>query len=96
MLCSETMTPRLVETYRLFDLRRNLNSDRIPIGRRVGDRQQNHKTWPRLAVACRDETGRAVVSLIASRRRLMGPKIIIADDEAWLGLGKGHSAFSLQ
>jgi hypothetical protein len=62
----------------------------------MGDRQQDHKTWSRLAVAGGDETGRTVLSLITSRCRFMGREIIVADDKARLGLGKGHLACSLQ
>src|SRR5882724_12416142 len=36
--------PRIVETNCLFDLRRNLNSDRIAVGRRMGNRQYDHET----------------------------------------------------
>jgi hypothetical protein len=85
-----------VETDCLLDLRRNLDPDRIAIGRSMGDRQQDHKTWPRLAVAGGDETGRTVFSLITSRCRFMGPEIIAADDKARLGLGKSHLACSLE
>jgi hypothetical protein len=62
----------------------------------MGDRQQDHKTWPCLAVARGDETGRTVLSLITSRCRFMGPKVIIADDEARLRLRKGHLVGSLE
>src|SRR5258708_10410988 len=62
----------------------------------MSDRQAEHKTWPRLAVARGDETGRTVLSLITSRCRFMGPEIIIADDEARFRLRKGHLACSLE
>jgi hypothetical protein len=62
----------------------------------MGDRQQDHETWPRLAVAGGDEIGRTVLSLITSRCRFMGPEIIVTDDKARLGLGTGHLACSLQ
>jgi hypothetical protein len=62
----------------------------------MGDRQQDHKTWPRLAVARGDETGRPVLSLLTSSRCFMGPKTIMADDEARLRLRKGHLAGSLE
>jgi hypothetical protein len=86
----------VVETDCLLDLRRNLDPGRIAIGRSMGDRQQDHKTWSRLAVAGGDETGRMVLSLITSCGRFMGPEIIVADDKARLRLRKGHLACSLQ
>ena len=96
MLGYDEPAPRIVETNCLFDLRWNLNPDRIAIGRRMGNRQYDHETGPRLAVARGDETGRTVLALITSRCRFVGPEIIIADDEARLGLRKGHLAGSLE
>ena len=80
----------IVETNGPFDLLRKLNPDRIVIGRCMGDRQKQHQPWPRLAVAGGHKTGRPVLSLIASSSSFMGPKAIIADDEAGLRLRKGH------
>ena len=62
----------------------------------MGDRQEDDKSWLRVAIACGNETGRPIFSQCATSGRFPRPQVVIADYEARRGLGNRHEVSLLQ
>jgi hypothetical protein len=80
MLCSETMTQLGALSKPIACLTRvGSSTPTVSFSGRVCDRHKDNKAWVYAGIACSHETGWAILPLLASRRCLMRPEIIVTD-----------------